>query len=281
MHLSEAERRRLYFKAKTIRERILRIVYESGSGHVGAALSQCDLLVALYYRILRIDPKNPGDPGRDRFILSKGHGGLGLAPILADLGFFDESELDHFGKSGAPIGMHMDHHKVPGIENSSGSLGHGLGFAVGCALSARMLGKSYRSFCLLSDGELYEGSIWEAILCASAYRLGRLVAIIDRNRLTMDGFTEDLVPLEPLEDKFRAFGFHVLRVDGHDMDALCEALDKASQGEDRAAPSVVIADTVKGKGVSFMENQARWHYGALDSDMYEQALESLSRVYGG
>lgn len=280
MYLSDSERHRLLFKAKTMRERILRMVYESGSGHVGTALGQCDLLVALYYRILRIDPKAPKEPGRDRMILSKGHGGLGLAPILADVGFFPESELDRTGLSGAPVGMHLDHHKIAGIETSTGSLGHGLGFAVGCALSARMQGQSFRTYCLMSDGELYEGSIWEAILCASAYQLGRLIVIIDRNRLTMDGFTEELVPLEPLEAKFRAFGFEVQRTDGHDMDAICKTLESASLGEDRGAPQAVIADTVKGKGVSFMENQARWHYGALDSAMFEQAMESISRMYG-
>lgn len=279
MYLSDAERHRLRFKAKTIREQILRIVYQSGSGHVGAALSQCDLLVALYYRILRVDPKNPADPGRDRFILSKGHGGLGLAPILADLGFFPESELSRFGQSGAPVGMHMDHHKIPGVETSTGSLGHGLGFAAGTALAARMQGFSYRTYCLMSDGELYEGSIWEAFLCASAYRLGRLTAVVDRNKLTMDGRTEALVPLEPLEDKLRAFGLQVYRVDGHDMDAVCQTLDITGKSEDQAQPKVVIADTIKGKGVSFMEDQARWHYGALDSAMYERALESISRTY--
>jgi transketolase len=261
--------------ARRVRERILRLVYESGSGHVGGALSQTDLLVALYGRTLRVDPTNPEWPERDRFVLSKGHGGLGLVAVLAERGFLRESELSTFGKSGGALGMHLDRKKVPGVEVSTGSLGHGLGVATGMALGAKHQKLAWRTFCLLSDGECYEGSTWEAATSAPAFRLGRLVAVIDRNRLTMDGDTEREVPLEPLEGKWRAFGWRTITCDGHDMRAICAALDEATAEADR--PAVVIAATVKGKGVPFMENEAKWHYGALDSARFEEAIAAVRR----
>jgi len=259
--------------AKRIRRRIIDVVHESGSGHVGGALSEVELLVALYYGFLRIDPKLPDAPERDRFVLSKGHGGLGLAVVLAERGFFDwpADDNDRFGQTGYPLGMHMDHHKVAGVEISSGSLGHGLGQAVGMALGARMLKQSWRTVCLLSDGELYEGSTWEAILLGGSTGLSSLYAIVDRNGLTMDGRTEELLPLEPIDEKFRAFGWDPVRIDGHDFDAIFGALEAAGSGRPRA----IIADTVKGKGVDFMEGVAKWHYGSLDSQMYARALESI------
>jgi transketolase len=261
--------------AQRARERIIQIVHASGSGHVGAALSQADVLVALYHRYLQVDPAAPRAPERDRFVLSKGHGGLGLVAILADRGFIPDSDLASFGKTGSALGMHMDHRRVPGVEASTGSLGHGLGVAVGMALGARLQKWPARTYCLLSDGECYEGSTWEAALSASAFKLGRLVAIVDRNRLTMDGFTEDEVPLEPLAKKWEAFGWRVQTCDGHDFGALCAALDAALVDDDR--PALLVAETVKGKGVDFMENEPKWHYGALDSVMYEKAMQSLRR----
>lgn len=279
-YLPADEKQRLLDIARRTRERILALVYESGSGHVGAALSQADVLVALYYRTLRIDAARPDWPERDRFVLSKGHGGLGLAPILADRGFFPEAELQTFGRTGSALGMHMDHRRVPGIEASTGSLGHGLGIALGMALGARKQGLQSRTFCLLSDGECYEGSIWEAAIAAPAFGLSRLCAIIDRNRLTMDGFTEQEVPLEPLAKKWEAFGWRVFSCDGHDFDELCAVFDAAT--DDAAErPSMIIANTVKGKGVDFMEDQPKWHYGALDSTMYARARTSLAALYGG
>lgn len=251
----------------------MRIVYESGSGHVGTALSQADILVALYEHVLRVTPETCAAPARDRFVLSKGHGGLGFAAVLAERGFITSEALDTFGHSGSALGMHLDHHRVPGVEQSTGSLGHGLGVAVGMALGARVLGLPSRSVCLLSDGECYEGSTWEAAQSAATHRLATLLAVVDRNRLTMDGFTEDEAPLEPLAQKWEAFGFRVLRCDGHDLGALCAALGPAPEAERR--PTLLIADTVKGRGVDFMENQAKWHYGALDSDAYARALASV------
>jgi transketolase len=279
MPLDPAERRRLLETARRIRESILEVVFRSGSGHVGGSLSQADVLVALYYRFMRVDPRRPAWPERDRFVLSKGHGGLGLAAILADKGFVEARDLAQFGRTGHPLGMHMDWTRVPGVEASTGSLGHGLGTAVGMALGARAQGQAWRTFCLLSDGECYEGSIWEAAIAAPAFGLGRLTAVIDRNRLTMDGFTEDLVPLEPLADKWRAFGWRVRACDGHDLDAIADALEFALEPADR--PAAIIAETVKGKGVDFMEGSAKWHYGALDSEMYERARASVRRMYEG
>ncbi len=277
--LSDAEHRHLREVALRVREGILRVVHEAGSGHVGAALSQADVLVALYERYLRLDPARPRAAERDRFVLSKGHGGLGLAVVLAERGFIPREDLATFGRSGSALGMHMDHRRVPGIEHATGSLGHGLGVAMGMALGARLQGLPSRTYCLLSDGECYEGSTWEAALAAPAHRLGRLVAIIDRNRLTMDGFTEEQVPLEPLEDKWRAFGWRVLPCDGHDYPSICAALDAALASEEEG-PAVIVASTIKGKGVDFMENRPEWHYGALDSAMYARALASVRAQRG-
>jgi transketolase len=273
--LTEDERADLEATARRVRERIVKIVWASGSGHVGAALSQADALVALHARYLRLRPGEPRWPDRDRFVLSKGHGGLGLVAVLAERGFLPEADLDGFGQSGHPLGMHLDWRKVPGVEVSTGSLGHGLGVSVGLALGARHQGFSWRTVCLLSDGELYEGSVWEALLSAPAFKLGRLCAIVDRNRLTMDGFTEREVPLEPLGDKLRAFGWRVFGCDGHDYRSLCAALDEALGGDPDGPPSIVVAETIKGKGVPFMENEAAWHYGSLDSALYATALAAV------
>ena len=270
------EKQRLLQAAQRIRESILHVVFHAGSGHVGAALSQADILTALYLRYLRIDPLNPHAQERDRFVLSKGHGGLGLASVLAERGFFPEDELAEFGQTGAAFGMHLDHRRVPGIDASTGSPGHGLGLAVGMALGERLQGRDTRVFCLLSDGECYEGSTWEAAMCAPNHKLSNLVAIVDRNFLTMDGYTEAEQPLEPLAAKWSAFGWNVKVCVGHDMDALCAVLDEAVERAQIAnRPTVVLAETVKGKGVSFMENEPRWHYGALDSFMFSKALSSV------
>ncbi|MBI3561302.1 MAG: transketolase [Gammaproteobacteria bacterium] len=255
-------------------------MYDSGSGHVGSALSQTDILVALYRGALRVDPKRPDWPQRDRFVLSKGHGGLGLAAVLADCGFINPEDLSTFGKTGSALGMHMHHRKLPAIEAATGSLGHGLGIAVGMALGVRLKTWPSRTICLLSDGECYEGSTWEAALAAGAQRLHRLLAVVDRNRLTMDGFTEQEVPLEPLADKWASFGWRVINCDGHDFRQLCSNIEIALAEPDAAdaeaqRPTVILAQTIKGKGVDFMENEAKWHYGALDSVMYARALASV------
>lgn len=282
--LSNEECHQLQAAALRVRESILQIMYHSGSGHVGSALSQTDILVALYHRALRVDPHRLDWPQRDRFVLSKGHGGLGLAAVLADCGFINPDDLSTFGKTGSALGMHMHHRRVPAIEVATGSLGHGLGIAVGMALGVRLKGWPSRTVCLLSDGECYEGSTWEAALAAGAQRLHRLIAVVDRNRLTMDGFTEQEVPLEPLADKWAAFGWRVIHCDGHDFIPLCANIEIALAEPDAAdaeakRPTVILAQTVKGKGVDFMENEAKWHYGALDSAMYAKALASVRHQY--
>lgn len=252
------------------------MVHESGSGHVGGALSQTDILSVLYTKYLRFDPGRPDWPERDRFVLSKGHGGIGFVVLLAECGFIPRESLATFGRSGGALGMHLDHRRVPGVETSTGSLGHGLGVAIGMALGAKMQKWPSRVFCLLSDGECYEGSTWEAALSAQALELGNLCAIVDRNRMTMDGATEDEVPLEPLADKWKAFGFRVFTCKGHDFDELCTAFDAALDPE-ATRPAIILASTIKGKGVDFMEDRPEWHYGSMDTEMYARALESVRK----
>jgi transketolase len=275
MALQDDERQRLKQKATEIRKEIVRITYTCGGTHIGGSLSQTDLIVALYYKFLKLDPKNPEWEERDRFILSKGHGGVGHAAVLADVGFFPRSDLDDFNKTGSPFGMHLDRLKVRGVDASTGSLGHGLGIGNGMAYGARLLGKSWRTYVVLGDGELNGGPTWEAAMAAGHFRLANLTALVDRNRLCIDGATEDIMALEPLREKWEAFGWNVLEIDGHDFDQICEAIEAAQQEAER--PTVIIARTIKGKGVDFMENKASWHYGGLDEAMREQALEALGR----
>ncbi len=261
-----------------VREGIVQVVFDSGSGHIGGALSQTDVLCALYARYLHVDPTRPSWLQRDRFVLSKGHGGLGFVVLLAERGFIAREDLATFGRTASALGMHLDRRRVPGVEASTGSLGHGLGVAVGMARGAEIQGLPSRVVCLLSDGECYEGSTWEAAIAASAMKLGRLVAIVDRNRMTMDGPTETEVPLEPLADKWKAFGFRVFSCDGHSFPSLTNALDNAfDTSSDK--PAIVIAETVKGKGVDFMENRSEWHYGSIDSEHRLRALASLRTAH--
>jgi transketolase len=275
MALQGDEHQRLKQKATHIRKEIVRITYICGGTHIGGSLSQTDLIVALYYKYLKFDPKNPEWEERDRFILSKGHGGVGHAAVLADVGFFPPSDLDDFNKTGSPFGMHLDRLKVRGVDASTGSLGHGLGIGNGMAYGARLLGKTWRTYVVLGDGELNGGPTWEAAMAAGHFRLANLTALVDRNRLCIDGSTEEIMALEPLREKWEAFGWKVLDIDGHDFDQICEAIEAAQQEAER--PTVIIARTIKGKGVDFMENKASWHYGGLDEAMREQALEALGR----
>jgi transketolase len=262
--------------ARRVRELVVRATHVASGAHVGGALSQADLLVALYHRALRVRPDEPAWPGRDRFVMSKGHGRIGLVATLADRGFFPADRIAGYGAEGA-LSINMT--AVPGIEFATGSLGHGLGVAVGLALGLRLQGQAARTACLISDGELYEGSVWEAIAAAAAFRCGHLTMIVDRNRLTMDGHTEDLVPLEPIEDRLRAFGWDTVRCDGHAWAPLCAALERAWAAGPRDRPVAIVADTVKGRGVDYMEDQPSWHYGSLDSDGLARALASLGRYY--
>jgi transketolase len=275
MALQAAEREKLKNKALGIRQEIVNVTYSCGGTHIGGSLSQTDIMVALYYKYMKLDTENPLWEERDRFILSKGHGGVGHAAILADLGFFPREELDSFNKTGSPFGMHLDWLKVKGVDASTGSLGHGLGIGNGMAYGARLAGKNWHTYVVLGDGELNGGPVWESAMATSHFKLSNLTAFVDRNQLSIDGFTEDIMAVEPIVDKWVAFGWNALDIDGHDFDQICEAIDGALKEKNR--PTVVIARTVKGKGVDFMENEAGWHYAGLDEAMRDKALQSLQK----
>ncbi|MCD6281902.1 MAG: transketolase [Deltaproteobacteria bacterium] len=277
MPLNEEEIKELHKKAREIRKGIVEITFTAGGGHIGGSLSQTDVLVALYYKYLNIDPKRPDWEDRDRMILSKGHGGLGWAVILGDKGYFDREQLKDFNKTGSPFGMHLDRLKVPGCDASTGSLGHGLAIGIGLAIGAKKMGKSWRTYVMMGDGELCEGSVWEASIIAAHHNLDNLTALVDRNKLMIDGPTEDITTLEPIDDKFKVFGWDTIRIDGHDFAQIGNAIEKAQATKGK--PTVIICDTIKGKGVDFMENEFRWHYGGVDSDLRDKALESIDRYY--
>ena len=277
MPLSQSEIKQLQAKARDIRKMIVDITFTAGGGHIGGSLSQTDVLVALYYKYLNIDPAKPNWEDRDRMILSKGHGGLGWASILGDRGYFDKTLLKNFNKTGSPFGMHLDMLKVPGCDASTGSLGHGLAIATGIALGAKMNKKSFRTYCMMGDGECCEGSVWEAAIIASHHALDNLIAFIDRNKLMIDGPTEEITKLESLDDKFASFGWHTLRIDGHDFAKKGEAIEKAWALKGK--PIVIICDTVKGKCVDFMENDYKWHYGGINSEMRDKAFACIDSYY--
>jgi len=289
MPLSTEERKELYGRAKGLRKDIVTVTSESGGAHIGGGLSALDILVLLYFKYLNIDPENPSWEERDRFVLSKGHAAIAYVPVLARRGYFSFDELKTFNKFGSPFGMHPDSRRIRGCDASTGSLGHGLPMAVGMALGARVLGKSFRTFCLLGDGECNEGVVWEALMAAAHYKLTRLVPIIDRNGLMIDGPTETVMSLEPLEEKLAAFGFDVLSVDGHDLDAVGGAIEHAIAAGDPSAagetvgsggkPVCIVANTTKGKGIDFMEGEVPWHYGSIDAELRIKALESIDRMY--
>lgn len=251
----------------------VRMTGSANASHIGSALSAADLLAVLYGRVLRYDPRRPDRPDRDRCILSKGHGCTALYAVLAESGFFPVGWLDDFYQDGSPLAGHATHKGVPGVEVSTGSLGHGLSLSVGMAIAAKRASMLYRVFCVLSDGECDEGSTWEAALFAPQHRLDNLVAIIDYNKIQSFGAVKDVIDLEPLAAKWRAFGWAVREVDGHDIPALEEALTAIPYEQGR--PSCVVAHTVKGKGVSFMEHQLLWHYRAPRDETMAQALAEL------
>lgn len=261
-------------QAALARKKILELARIAMGGHLGGGLSMVDVTVALYHHVMNIDPKNPTWDQRDRFILSKGHGAIALDAILAQVGYFPEEKLETFNKLDSPFGMHTNAHSTPGIEHSTGSLGHGLPVAVGMALGARLDEADWRVFCLLGDGELQEGSVWEAFMSAAQYKLGNLVAIIDRNKFSLDGPTEEIMSLEPLAEKLKAFRWNVLEVDGHNIADILNVFEELPSPKSES-PTVIIAKTNKGQGVSFMVNDSKWHYGAIDSDLEEQAIKEI------
>ncbi len=261
-------------KANYIRNQILDMCVRAGTGHVNSSFSCAEILTALYYGgILRFDPKNPKWQGRDRFILSKGHASVILYPILADLGFFPVEELNRFNQADGIFGVHLQN-DVPGVEITSGSLGHGLGVAAGIALAAKMNRDLFFTFVLLGDGECYEGSVWETAMFASHNRLNNLIAIVDRNYLCATDFTEDVVGLEPFNEKWKACGWNVININGHSFEEIFKALS-GFRSRRSVKPLVIIADTTKGKGVSFISNEPLWHALAPKG---QQAIEAKNEL---
>ena len=260
-------------RANWMRQRLLKMIVDAGQGHPGGDLSASDIVACLYFDILRIDPTNPDAPDRDRFVLSKGHCTGALYTALAGAGFFPEAELDTYLKPESRLNGHPNRLYLPGVETNTGPLGHGFPVGVGVAVAGQIDGAGHRVFVLTGDGELQEGSMWEAAMFAGHRKLGNLTVIVDRNRLQQGARTEETNALEPLADKWRAFGWDVVDVDGHDVAALLAALDEA--GKERDRPRVLIAHTFKGNGVSYMRDQAGWHHGVPNADQLAQAIAEL------
>jgi transketolase len=259
--------------ATDVRKSIVTMIAQAQLGHIGGDLSVTDILVTLFGAVLDVDPQQPQAPGRDRFVLSKGHCAGALYATLARCGFFPAAELETFMAPLSDLNGHPDRKKVPGVETNTGPLGHGFPVAVGCALAARLQGGSWRTFVVLGDGELQEGSNWEAAMTAPHYDLESLTAVVDRNRLQQGARTEETKQLEPLADKWTSFGWEVREVDGHDHGALLEVFSPSSTGK----PVAVIAHTIKGKGVSFMEDRVEWHHKVPDAQQVQAAIQELSR----
>lgn len=259
--------------ANDIRIEIIEQVYNANSGHPGGSLSCADILAVLYFNQMNIDSENPNAKGRDRFVLSKGHCAPALYATLARKGYFDKELLKGFRKVESNLQGHPDMKKVPGVDMSTGSLGQGLSAAVGIAIGSKMEHEGYRVYCLLGDGELEEGQVWEAAMSASKNKLDNLCAIVDYNTLQIDGNVEEVAGLIDIKEKFESFGFNVIEVNGHDIEALIHAFNSAKHQKDM--PSVIIARTIKGKGVSFMEGKAEWHGKAPNQEQYEEAINEL------
>lgn len=260
-------------QCRQLRQDVLEMIHAAGSGHPGGSLSAVEILTALYFEVMHVDPKNPGDPDRDRFILSKGHAAPILYAVLARKGYFDPAMLPTLRSLGSPLQGHPHMHMLPGLDCSSGSLGQGLSIANGLAFAARKQGKSYRTYCLMGDGEVQEGQVWEAAMTAAHFGLDNVCAIVDNNGVQLDGTTAEIMGVEPLGEKFRAFGWHVIDCDGHDLEALLAAFKEAEATKGK--PTVIVAKTVKGKGVSFMENQCGWHGKAPNKEELAAALAEI------
>jgi len=272
--MDEKELHALALTAAKIRLLAMEQVFAAQSGHIGGSLSVADIMTVLYFHTMRLDPKAPKDPDRDRFVLSKGHCSPALYAALALRGYFPEKDLELFRSIRGHMSGHPDMNAVPGVDMSTGSLGQGISAAVGMALAGKVDGRSYRTYAVLGDGEIEEGQVWEAAMAAAKYRLDSLCAFVDVNGLQIDGKTADVMPSEPLDQKFAAFGWNVLKVDGHDLSAMAAALDRAAAH--KGAPTMILARTVKGKGVSFMENEAGWHGKAPNAEQYAVAHAELA-----
>ncbi|MDC7301434.1 transketolase [Agathobacter ruminis] len=262
--------------AVEVRKGIIDGVHSAKAGHPGGSLSAADIFTYLYFEEMNIDPKNPKDPNRDRFVLSKGHTAPGLYSALAHKGYFPVEDLLTLRHIGSYLQGHPDMKHIPGVDMSSGSLGQGLSAAVGMALSAKLKNADYRTYCLTGDGEIQEGQIWEAAMFAGSRNLDNLCVIVDNNNLQIDGTIEDVCSPYPIDKKFEAFNFHVINVNGNDFDELRAAFDEAKATKDQ--PTAIIAHTTKGKGVSFMENQVGWHGKAPNDEEYAIAIEDLRKA---
>ena len=262
--------------ANEVRKGIVTAVYNAKSGHPGGSLSAADILTYLYFKEMNIDPKDPKKADRDRLVLSKGHIAPGLYSTLAHRGYFPVEDLKTLRHVGSYLQGHPDMKHIPGVDMSSGSLGQGGSAAVGMALAGKMDNASYRVFCLFGDGEIQEGQVWEAAMFAGARKLDNLVFIVDNNGLQIDGNTEDVCSPYPIADKFRAFNFNVIEIDAHDFGQIGDAFQKAK--ETKGMPTAIIAKSVKGKGVSFMENQASWHGSAPNDEQFAQAIADLEKI---
>ncbi|MCL4466007.1 MAG: transketolase [Chloroflexi bacterium] len=264
---------RLLDRATAVRAGVMVALNAAGSGHVGGSMSIADVLTVLYFHTMRYDPKNPRWPDRDRLVLSKGHANAALTPVLAEAGFYDKELVKTFNKLNSPFGMHPDMRKIPGCDMSTGALGHGLAVGVGMALGARLQNKGFRTYVIMGDGELNEGSIWESAMAAARFGLDNLVGIVDRNRFCLGSATEDTMPIEPLADKWRAFGWAVREIDGNDLAQVVDTFDAAPFVEGK--PTLILAHTVKGKGFSRAEDRCDWHYQTVNEEVLEAALAEL------
>ena len=263
----------LAIKANEARILGLTMVHDAASGHPGGSMSCLDLVTALYFNVMHVDTQNPQDPDRDRFVMSKGHCSPALYPVLALRGFFPVDDLHMFRRIDGHMSGHVEMHHVRGVDMSTGSLGQGVSAAVGMALGGKLNHKDYRVYAVMGDGELDEGQGWEAFMSAAKYKLDNLCVIVDVNGLQIDGATKDVMPLEPLDQKFAAFGFHVITINGHDFDQILSAYQEAAAT--KGQPTVILAKTAKGKGISFMENDAGWHGKAPNDQQLEQAVSEL------
>ena len=269
----QEEIERLEKIAKQIRKDVVEQVYRGKSGHPGGALSIVDMLTVLYFKEMRIDPKDPNKAVRDRLVLSKGHAVAALYATLAERGFFPKEDLLGFRTLDSNLQGHPDKNKVPGVDMSTGSLGQGLSVANGMALSAKLQNKDYRIYCMVGDGEIEEGQIWEAAMSAAQYKLDNICVLVDNNNLQIDGTIEEVMSSYPIDQKWESFGFEVIQIDGNNIEEIIHALQKAKTVKGK--PTAIIAKTIKGKGVSFMENKVEWHGKAPNEEEYQKAMQEL------
>jgi len=275
MKIDKAEIAALEQQARQIRRELLKMIHASQSGHPGGSLSAADIVAALYWSVMHIRPQQPDWPDRDRFILSKGHACPVLYTALLLKGYFAAAHLNRLRQIDGILQGHPDMNRTPGVDATTGSLGNGLSFGVGMTLMGKLDRKDYRVYVMLGCGEMDEGIIWEAAMCGNKYKLDNLCAIADYNRLQLDGTVDEIMPLEPLGDKWRSFGWNVLQIDGHNMEAILAAFEEAREAKN--TPTIIIADTVKGKGVSYMENVCGWHGRAPNDEELAQALKELEQ----